>query len=190
MDNISEIYHKATDNLLENNYEESLKQYQSLRNKDIKNPALEHNYALTLFVLKKYEDALKIFQDNCKLYPEYYLSYFGEINCYIYMKQYEEALLCANKYVENKKLFIHPQLFFILSYLYKIHNNMELSKKSYKFAEELIRQLIGTTNLEDIDEIEDTQDTIVNKPKNDIIETTHLVQCFYDNGYNKIYYMT
>ena len=164
MDDFSKIFYSANCELLDNKYEDSLKKYQDLDSK-IYNPGLTHNYGLNLFVLKDFSKALEQFMKNIDKMPLYHMSYLGAINAHIYMKNYDKALDLCNKYIGIEKIFIHPQVFLLLNYLYTTMNDKPMANKAYQFANELVKRI------------------------DNISETNHLVQCYYESGSKYIYYM-
>jgi tetratricopeptide (TPR) repeat protein len=161
---MSKIFYNANINLLENNYEESLKAYIYLKEeKKIENPGLTHNIGLNCLVLKYFDRAIEFFQENKKKYPHYVLSYLTEINCYIFKTEYQKAKFFAEEFIE--KFPMYPQIYFILSNLYEIFEDEDRALQVKTKGLEYVKQL------------------------NDIYVTKHYVQCYYENYTNKIYYM-
>ena len=161
---MSKIFYATNVNLLENNYEESLKGYIFLKEKQkIENPGLTHNIGLNCLVLKYFDKAIGFFQENKKKYPHYVLSYLTEINCYIFKKEYQKAKYFAEEFME--KFPLYPQIYFILANLYEIFDDEDKAIQ------------IRNVGLENV------------KKLKDIYETKHYVQCYYENYTNKIYYM-
>ena len=160
----SKLFINANQDLLDNRYEISLNKYKKLDSK-IYNPGLTHNLGLNLLVLKNYEEGLKQFEKNIEKIPQYHLSYLGATNSYMYMKKYQEALDIANKYISVPDIFIHPQIFLLLNYIYIIMNDTTMANKSYEFAMELIKRV------------------------DNISETDHFVQCYFESGSNKLFYI-
>lgn len=161
---MSKIFYEANINLLENNYEQSLKSYIFLKEeKKIENPGLTHNLGLNCLVLKYFDKALEFFNENKKKYPSYVMSYLTEINCFIFKKEYQKAKYFAEEFV--KKFPLYPQIYFVLSNIYKIFEDEDRA---------IFYKKLGRDHVEKL---------------NDIHETTHYVQCYYENYTNKIYYM-
>lgn len=161
---MSKIFYQANVDLLENNYEQSLKSYIYLKEeKKLENPGLTHNLGLNCMVLKFFDKALEFFNENKEKYPTYVLSYLTEINCYIIKKEYQKAKYFAEDFISNFPMY--PQIYFILATLYEVFEDEERAMDAKRRGMDLVKNLKG------------------------VYETSHYVQCYYENYTNKIYYM-
>ena len=104
-------------NVQTKNYEENLEIFEKLKKINSKNVTLFYVFGNSLFVQKKYKDALEIYKDAIKINPEFLECYFNIALCYRFIgnntKAFETYDVLSRLDPSNDKIKYFKSLFFL-----------------------------------------------------------------------------
>ena len=88
----SKIFNTANKLLLCNQFKEAENNYLKLLGQNIYNPSLFHNLGLSLELQENIQHALEVYFKNIEFSSNYIKSYLGIANCFIFIKDYKNAI--------------------------------------------------------------------------------------------------
>ena len=135
--------------------------YTSLDDSMKRHPGVQNNVALSWQLQQDYETAIECYVYIVKQFPDYVRARVNLANCKRYMGENEEAIMLLEFCKAQGGM---PQIYFLLSALYVMSNEMEVA------VESMVKGLMVTMQTEAVD-------------------TLNYVQCYYENFNDSQYVM-
>lgn len=163
---VNDQLYQGNYHLLENNFMKSYNIFYNLWEEGVKHPGVLHNTGLSLELMGRFKEALKYYMETIKLFPDYFKSFLGVYNCYMYMGDIENGAVYLKRCLSLHSEF--PQVNILMSELL-----FETGVKDYNYDGVTFHQM----SLEFIEK----------NPRT--IQTNNYAQCYYESFGETIYYM-
>ena len=156
-----DILSEANRLLLHEQPQEARALYTSLDKSMTNHPGVQNNIALSWQLQQDYETAIECYVHIVKQFPDYVRARMNLANCKRYLGEFEEAIMLLEFCKAQGGM---PQIYFLLSALYVMSNEMEVA------VESMVKGLMVTMQTEAVD-------------------TSNYVQCYYENFNDSQYIM-